>query len=291
MADVVTGEAVLLDVRAARLPSRVLAFGLDLMIQLTVLYLLSLLVIGATLVADAALLIGVSLVTYIGVIVGYPVVCESLWRGRTVGKVALGLRVVSEDGGPERFRQALLRGLAGFVEIWLLLGSVAIVASLLSQQGKRLGDVFAGTLVIRERIPVRGGTLPLMPAALAGWAKGLELSRLPDDVALTARQYVARYSELAPEVRHEMGRRIATTVSVHVSPAAPPGTHPLAYLSAVLAERRRREEWRLHAQRPPGSMPGGMGRPPVAPTGPYAPPPTAAPRRPSPPPGGFAPPS
>ena len=45
-------------------------------------------------------------------IVGYPVIFETATRGRTLGKMALGLRVVSDDGGPERFRQALFRALA-----------------------------------------------------------------------------------------------------------------------------------------------------------------------------------
>ncbi|MQA84013.1 MAG: RDD family protein [Streptosporangiales bacterium] len=279
MADVVTGEAVVLDVQAARLASRVLAFAIDLMIQVTMLFLLAFLIVGASVVADPALLAAISLVVDVGVIVGYPVLCESLWRGRTPGKAALGLRVVSEDGGPERFRQALFRALAAFVEIWLLFGSVAIIASLLSRQGRRLGDVFAGTLVIRERVPVRGGPLPSMPPALANWAIGLELAGLPDDVALTARQYIARYAELAPEVRDEMGRRIATTVALHVSPAPPPHTHPLAYLSAVLAERRRREAQRLHARFAPVGLP-------EAPRPHAAPPPQTPPA-----PGGFAPPS
>lgn len=293
MTDVVTGEAVVLDVRAARLPSRVLALGVDVLIQLTVLYLLSILLVGASVLADPALMAGVSLLVYVGVIVGYPVICESLWRGRSVGKLALGLRVVSEDGGPERFRQALLRGLAGFVEIWLLFGSAAIITSLLSQQGKRLGDIFAGTLVVRERVPARGHAVPSMPPALATWAHALELSRLPDDVALAARQYVSRYYELAPQVRDEMGTRIATTVSLHVTPAPPPGTYPLAYLSAVLAERRRREEWRLRAQRPRSAPPApdpkhGDAAAPQRYASPPDPP--ASPQRPEPP-GGFAPPS
>lgn len=281
MTDVVTGEAVVLDVQAARLPSRILAFGIDLLIQASLFLVLSIPAI-AVIGLGPALAAGVTLVVYVGIVVGYPVTCESVWRGRSAGKLALGLRVVSEDGGPERFRQALVRGLVGFVEIWVFSGSVAVIASLLSHQGKRLGDVFAGTLVIRERVPVSGGILPSMPPGLATWAEALELSRLPDEVAQTARQYVARYFELAPEVREEMGRRIATTVSVYVSPVPPPGTDPMLYLSAVLAERRRREEGRLRAQRP--------GVTPSPPPGPAHRPGTGSSHPSSRPPGNFAPP-
>ena len=74
-------------------------------------------------------------------------------RGRSLGKMAMGLRVVSDDGGPERFRQALFRALARCIEIWMFAGGPAVICSLVSAKGKRLGDVFAGTMVISERAP------------------------------------------------------------------------------------------------------------------------------------------
>ena len=55
---------------------------------------------------DSALSAAVLLIFTVLVIVGYPVVFETATRGRSVGKIAMGLRVVSDDGGPERFRQA-----------------------------------------------------------------------------------------------------------------------------------------------------------------------------------------
>lgn len=71
---------------------------------------------------DEALSAAVLIIFTVLVIVGYPVAFETATRGRTLGKMAMGLRVVSDDGGPERFRQALFRALAGFVEIWMLTG-------------------------------------------------------------------------------------------------------------------------------------------------------------------------
>ena len=88
------------------------------------------------------------------VIVGYPVAFETLTRGRSLGKMALGLRVVREDGGPERFRQAFVRGLLGGGRDLADLRLVALVASLASAQGRRIGDYLAGTVVIHERVPV-----------------------------------------------------------------------------------------------------------------------------------------
>ena len=57
-----------------------------------------------------------TIVAVVLVVVGYPVALETLLRGRTLGKLALGLRVVRDDGGPVGFRQALVRGLAGVIE-------------------------------------------------------------------------------------------------------------------------------------------------------------------------------
>jgi uncharacterized RDD family membrane protein YckC len=245
--ELVTGEAVTLDIRVARLASRGLALFVDILAQLFVLYVSAIAVGMIASVADPAVTFALVIIVLVGVLVGYPAIIETLTRGRTLGKLALGLRVVADDGGPERFRQALVRALAGFVEFWLLFGSPALIASLLNPQGKRLGDIFAGTIVIQERVPVNVflGPVAIMPAPLAPWAASLELSMLPDNVALAARQYLTRFWELAPKVRDEMGRRLIGEVLRYVSPPPPAGPRPEIVLSAVLAERRHREERRL----------------------------------------------
>jgi hypothetical protein len=159
--------------------------------------------------------------------------------------------VVREDGGPIRFRQALTRGLAGFIVDFgvfsLFTGAIALITSLASPRGRRVGDMLAGTVVLRERVPVRWAPVVQMPAPLIGWAAGLELSGLPDAVALSARQFLQRAPDLDAGVRASLGQRLAAQVAGHVSPAPPLGTPPEPYLAAVLAERRRREEARLTA--------------------------------------------
>ena len=211
----------------------------------------------------------VSITFVVLVLVGYPVIWETSTRGRSLGKLALGLRVVSDDGGPERFRQALFRGLAGVPEFWMFSGAPALISSLISPQGKRLGDLFAGTIVISERAPRESGQAIMMPPPLAAWAATLELSQLPDEVTAAARQYLMRWHELSPQIQHEMGVRIATQVAACVSPAAPAGVPPHAYLSAVLAERRRREQLRLARQSGANGPQGGPYQPAPPQGGPY----------------------
>jgi uncharacterized RDD family membrane protein YckC len=271
--DLVTGEAVLLDLRLAKLASRSLALSIDLVIQIGVLFVGTFLIVGTATFVDSALAAAIGVVFYLVVIVGYPTAFETLTRGRTPGKMALGLRVVREDGGPTRFRHALLRALMGVVEIWLTLGSVALITSLSSTQGRRLGDFIAGTVVVRERVTTSVGAAATMPPPLAGWAAGLDVSRVPDDLALAARQFLGRAHELAPDVRDRMARSLAGSLAAVTAPPPPPGTPDWAFLSAVLAERRRRELARL--QPPPYQPATGYGAlpppPPPAPAPPLQP--------------------
>ncbi len=174
--------------------------------------------------------------------------------------MALGLRVVSEDGGPERFRQALFRALSGVIEIWIFAGGPAVICSLLSPKGKRIGDVFAGTVVISERGP-RMTPPPLMPPQLAWWASSLQLSGLGADQAELARQFLSRASQLDIRVRDQMAYRITGEVVAQISPPPPPGTPPQLVLAAVLAERHRRELARLRPSPPVGPPPQWPAQP------------------------------
>jgi uncharacterized RDD family membrane protein YckC len=249
--EVVSGEAVVIDVPVARFPSRTVALVIDILVQQAVLVVLNL-TIDLSAGLNAASVAAVALTSVIAVIVGYPVIFETLSRGKSLGKLAMGLRVVSDDGSPERFRQALVRALAGVVEIWMLFGSPALITSLLSAKGKRLGDLFAGTFVVQERLPRSYSHAAPMPPKLAGWASTLELSALPDPLANAARDYLGRYWELTPEARYHLGERLAADVAARVSPPPPPGTPAPEFLSAVLAEHRTRQ-MREQARRAGGS--------------------------------------
>jgi uncharacterized RDD family membrane protein YckC len=261
--DLVTGDAVVLELRLARLASRGLGFAIDLLIQFAVLALCALLVSLAG-VHDAALAAAILLSLLVLVRVGYPVLFETLSRGRTPGKAAFGLRVVRDDGGPIRFRHALARGLAGAVvdfgpvAAWSV---VALTVSLCSAKSKRVGDFLAGTVVIQERTPVTGAPDIAMPPALATWAAQLDLSGLRDDLALAVRQYLARYPDLRPDVRDTLGYQLVQEVAGHIGAGLPPGVPPWAYLMAVLAERRNRVR-----------SPAAFRPPPPEPSGPFAPP-------------------
>ncbi|QBI52741.1 RDD family protein [Streptomonospora litoralis] len=248
-APLVTGDAVVLDLRPAGFATRMAGLLIDVAVQVVALVLAVLLtsLVGSGL--DAAATAAINLALIVLVVVGYPTAFETLTRGRSLGKLALGLRVVGTDGSPERFRQALGRALAAVVEIWTFSGVVALLCSLLNRDGRRVGDFIAGTMVVHERAARRPDDSFAMPPQLAEWARGAELSQLSSETAGMARQYLMRFGELTEESRYSMGVRIADLVSAVVSPPPPPGTAPPEYLAAVLAERRRREEERLAERR------------------------------------------
>jgi uncharacterized RDD family membrane protein YckC len=275
MSDLVTGEAVLLDLRLAKLASRGLAMAIDVAVQATVLTVVVLLLFNSSVADDLALAAAIGILVTAGVLVGYPVVFETLTRGRSLGKLALGLRVVREDGGPIRFRQALVRGLTGFfVDFWVLGlgGAVAIFVSLASAKGKRVGDYLAGTVVLQERIPATRVEPPAMPLSLAGWASGLNVAALPDGLALAVRQYLARYPQLDPGAREVLCSRLATEVCGHLGLPVPATGWAPEHLAAVLAERRAREQARTWAPASPAS-PAPRTTPPAGPEdNPFAPP-------------------
>ncbi len=295
---VVTGDAVILDVQVAQVPVRALAALIDITVVF-ICYVIGLVLWAATLSQlNSAFSAAVLIIFTVLALVGYPLIFEMATRGRSLGKLAMGLRVVSDDGGPERFRQALFRALSGVIEIWMFTGGPAVICSLISPKGKRIGDVFAGTLVITERAPRLPPPAP-MPPQLASWASSLQLSGLGAQQAEIARQFLSRAGQLNPEVRAQMSHRITSEVVSRISPPPPPGTPALLILAAVLAERHRRELARLQVAAPsPGWLPPRPAVPQLTyPSLPQPPQPTL-PRPHSPPlslsqdpPGGFTPPS
>ena len=153
MSGIVTPEAVVLEFETAGIGSRVIAGLIDLTVQ------------GAAL---AAILIGIGTLASTGldaggigaaiiyvliflVIFGYPAALETLWRGRTLGKAAMGLRVVTVEGAPIRFRHAAIRSIFSLVDWLATQGVVGITALLVTKRNQRVGDLLAGTIVLRER--------------------------------------------------------------------------------------------------------------------------------------------
>lgn len=244
-AGVVTPEAVRLDFDAAGVGSRAVAFLLDWLARLAVLLLLS---IAAGLAGSG----GVSLptwvvITLVSVLVfllvwGYPIAFETLWKGRTPGKAAMGLRVVTVEGAPIQFRHAAIRAAVGLVDFGLTAGFAAVASALATARHQRLGDLAAGTIVLRERT---GSATPTavrftVPPGAEGYAA------LIDPAGMTSRDYAAirsfllRADELDPQVRTRLAWQLAQPLAERLAHRPPADVSPELFLVCAAARYQQR---------------------------------------------------
>ena len=250
MSTVVTGEAVVLELRAASFAARALSTLIDVTTHILLLFLLFYLV-GNTFggFLDPALTRALVLASVVLMILVVPVTVETLTRGKSLGRLIMGLRIVRDDGGAVRFRQAFTRGILAVLEIYMLVGSLAFAVAVFNEKSKRLGDMLAGTYAMRERVKAPPPPVVVMPAELAPWAALADIGRLPDPLSRRAARFLAQAERMTPPARTALGTSLATEVSAFVSPPPPPGTVPESYLRAVMAQRRDRDFARLTAQR------------------------------------------
>jgi len=240
----VTPDAVALDLDVATVGSRGIAYLLDLALLLSVLLLL--------LLVQAAFTDGTWVTTGLGAAVGlvlafawqfgYPIALETLWRGRTLGKAAMGLRVVTVEGAPVGLRHAAIRAATGTFELLATSGLVASASSFVSPRGQRLGDLAAGTVVVRERRlappPVALDFRP--PPGAEAWVATVDVSRIgPREYALL-RDTVRRLPELTPPARATTADALASVLVPRITPLPPPGAPSEAVLQALAAAVQRR---------------------------------------------------
>ncbi|MDQ2797531.1 MAG: RDD family protein [Actinomycetota bacterium] len=254
----VSGEGVRLALLPAGVGSRVIASLIDIAIEAAAYFILVFIDIAVAGTADEAAVRAVLVVEVVLVLAGYPIVLEWTTRGRTVGKMCLGLRVVRDDGGPIAFRQAAVRGLASLLleKPGLLFPFTTIVGLLtisMSTREKRIGDMMAGTVVLNERSSSQTLAIPPLwvPVPLQPWVLSLDMHRLDDGLALAVRQFVSRAHAMTLAAQGQLGYELLQRVLAVTTPPPPAGAPVAALLSSVLAERRRRATVAMHAPRPP----------------------------------------
>lgn len=209
-----TPEQVELGFEIADLGSRFLAFLLDFVVLLTSLLGLGLLAYWAsTRLQLSERLFGWSgfVLSLVGFVVlwGYFVYFEGFRNGRTPGKRWVGIRVVHEGGYPVTFRGAVIRNLIRLVDLqpvfsWMVGG----VAMMLHPRTQRLGDMAAGTLVVRDR-----GALELSEEELERLSGGRRSSpELADDAYAALGRFVERRKGLEREARARLAARLEASL-------------------------------------------------------------------------------
>ena len=240
-----TGEGVALELPVANIGSRIVSGLIDVVVNGLACWGLVVLASSLTERSSEAVARTAFIVVLVGVLVGVPATTEALTRGRTLGKLAMGLRVVRDDGGPVSSRHTLTRALVGWPEIYLTSGVAAVIAALSSSRVKRLGDQAAGTYVVSERSRLTLPPPPSMPPELEAWASHADIAPLDPGLAAALRQFLPRAASFAPAARDAHGRQLLGRVLSSVAPQPPAGHHHETVLRAVAAERYRRDLIRI----------------------------------------------
>jgi uncharacterized RDD family membrane protein YckC len=272
-ARMVTPEAVALEFRTANLGSRVLAYLVDMVVVvagiLAGLFAVALIGQASDVVVPDWVALTIVLVLLPAWWLGYFIAFETLWRGRTLGKAALGLRVVTKEGAPVRFRHAAIRGLLGLVDFFVAGGFFAVVFILFTRDNQRLGDLVAGTLVLRERSAL-AAPAPVTftpPPGLEHYAATLDPSGLTAEEYQAVRTFLLRAASLPPGPRSALALQLANPLATRLRPPPPAGVSPELYLLCVAAAYQQRqglaagrEGWSGPGEGSvPGGRPGGPG--------------------------------
>lgn len=242
---IVTPEAIVLELETAGVASRVLAGVTDLLIQF------GMVMVGALLIGITSFTLGVQSDSFFEtayallialVLLGYPVAFETWWRGRTIGKRALGLRAVTVEGTPITFRHASLRMMGGLVDKLLPPGGITGTLFVLgTRRHQRIGDLLAGTVVVRD--PERTA-LPLaiwfpVPYGHDAFAATIDPRRMTREHYTLLRAFVLRSKELTADARFSVADHLATQISAVIGHERPPQVHPETYIMCVLARYQR----------------------------------------------------
>ncbi len=242
MDGIITPEAVVLEVETAGVAARVMSGLIDLMVQLGVLFVVSfaLVALGAAGGSSSAT---VNAIFFAVVVMGYPVVLETLWRGRTVGKKAMGLRAVTLEGSPIRLRHALLRMMGGLVDKFFPpVGVTGTLMVLGTRRHQRVGDLMAGTIVIRdpERTALPQALWFPVPPGYEAYAASIDPTAMTDEQYTVLRAFLVRNREFSPAARYALAAELAQRAAATLHHSWTPAVHPEAYLLCVVARYQRR---------------------------------------------------
>ncbi len=243
------GEAVALDLRPASFVLRAAGALIDFIVYFGVYIALLLLFMNYAAAAglDQAITTAISVTGLVLAIVVIPTAVETLTQGKSLGKLAVGARIVRDDGGSIGFRHAFIRSLTGVFEVFMTFGGGAAIIALLNSRSRRLGDLIAGTYSQNERVahavtPVFG-----VPLALQSWSLTADVAKMPDGLARRIAQFLSQATGLTPDTRSRLAASLANEASLYVSPV--PAADPELFLAAVAAVRRDREFAALQLQK------------------------------------------
>lgn len=256
-----TPESVAVSYPIAGIGSRFLALLIDSLIQTLVIIAVAIVmyVAGLSLGGSAGYVVfGVGTLIIAVILLGYFIFFEIIWNGQTPGKRAMRLRVILTSGYPLTPLAALIRNVLRLVDVLPTFYAVGIVTMIVNKHARRVGDLVAGTMVIKEG---REGTLAALSSATpvtalpSSWGSGgpggsygaygalppslsgAELHRLTREDEVLLRDFLSRRATLSPQRRYELAIQIAGVIHARIGGLPPQA--PESYLEQVLAAHMR----------------------------------------------------
>jgi uncharacterized RDD family membrane protein YckC len=183
----------------------------------------------------------VAYVTLFALVFGYDVLFETRAAGRTPGKRWAGLRVILPSGRRITVPVSAVRNLLRLVDFLPGFYAVGVISILVSQRNQRVGDLAAGTLVVRERKPTRPVVATGPPAVvgaddLAQW----DVSAVSAQEIAAVREFLSRRPTLEPGARAGLAQQLAAGLQHHVA-GGPPGLSAEQFLEAVASVKAQRQ--------------------------------------------------
>jgi hypothetical protein len=159
--------------------------------------------------------------------------------------MALGLRVRTREGTPVRFRHAVIRASLGLVEFYMTFGVVAVLSILFTRDHQRLGDLAAGTVVMRERTAgaKTGVAYDFWPPH--GWGPytaALDVGAMTDEQYGLVRNFLLRADEMSPGPRQHLATRLAEPLTGVLHHRPPANVTAEQFLLCTAAAYQRRQD-------------------------------------------------
>lgn len=193
LTQVETPEGIALRLRAAGVVPRALAWVIDFALRVAVIWMLSILMMF---LGDAGM--GIYLIVLFALFWLYPVLFEVLRDGQTIGKKAMGLRVIHANGTPVTWIASTVRNLLRTVDMLPFFYGFGVIAGLIDPRGRRLGDMVAGTLVVhveKVALPIGAPDVPALPLSQA--------------LSLEEKSAIIAFAERAQQLTEERQRELA----------------------------------------------------------------------------------
>ncbi|MGQ9675329.1 MAG: RDD family protein [Chloroflexota bacterium] len=172
------------------------------------------------LAATSASIWVIALVTLLlfATLIGYPLLFELIWNGQTPGKRLIGIRMVRDDGGPITGTAAVIRNVVRIIDFLPAYYIIGIIVMLIDRKSRRLGDLAAGTLCVKERrdITVDKLTAPRhqpLPDQHIVDGDLRSLDRLSYEDRHLVQEYLFRRNQMTSAAAEELAARIASRLA------------------------------------------------------------------------------